>query len=345
MIEAMAMIFRQEAMFPFSLIALPKHIIFSALEAWVIRSHSTHESALPLLLKALNGCEGCGDKDGIAMSSLFLGLAYRTMGNFDLSLKTLLVPFTYFKQTGRYPVLLEGSCNSLANVNLQMHNYEEAFSLFQTGYETGLRIGDVFFPVLALNGMGKARMLQDKPEEAMEYFNKALEESKKIGNPMQIGDTLIELAAINYRSGNLILAEQLNKQALGIYDGKFPGAEITCRINLGEIYLKQSRWVEAIEVLNQALALADRINVKPKMYRVHLGLSKVYKAMNDPAQSLYHHEIFHELREIVQEEDNARKLSDAKLVFEAEQTKKENVVIKKRKSKAKTGNYGKLSMS
>jgi tetratricopeptide (TPR) repeat protein len=202
----------------------------------------THESAFPLLLKARNGCEQRGDRDGVAMSSLFLGLAYRTMGSFGLALKTLLEPFTYFKQTGRYPFLLEGSCNSLANVNLQLHNYEEAFSLFQTGYETGLKIGDVFFPALALNGMGKAKMLQDKPDEAMEYFNKALQEAQKVGNPMQIGDTLIELAALNFRRGNFAVAEQLNKQAIGIHDGIFPGAEITCRVNLGEIYLKQSRW-------------------------------------------------------------------------------------------------------
>ena len=47
----------------------------------------SHESALPLLLKARNGCEERGDKDGVAMIALFLGLAYRTMGNFDLALK------------------------------------------------------------------------------------------------------------------------------------------------------------------------------------------------------------------------------------------------------------------
>lgn len=273
------------------------------------------------------------------MSSLFLGLAYRTMGNFGLALKTLLEPFTYFKQTGRYPILLEGSCNSLANVNLQLHNYEEAFSLFQTCYETGLKIGDVFFPALSLNGMGKAKMLQDKPDEAMDYFNKALQEAQKVENPMQIGDTLIELAAFNFRRGNFALSEQLNIQAIGIYDGKFPGAEITCRVNLGEIYLTQSTWSEAIEVLNQGLALAEQIKVKPKMAQVHFLLSKVYKGMNDSAQSLYHYEIFHELREKVQEEDNARKMADAKLIFEAEQTKKENVIIKKQKKEIESKNH------
>lgn len=61
--------------------------------------------------------------------------------------------------------------------------------------------------------------------------------------------------------------------------------------------------------------------------------------MNDPVKSPYHHEIFHELREKVQEEDNARKLVDAKLIFKAEQTKKENVVIKKQKQEIESKNH------
>jgi tetratricopeptide (TPR) repeat protein len=300
--------------------------------------NDTHEVALPLLLEARNGCEKHGDRDGIAACSLFLGQVYRARGNLELALKTLQEPFTHFNQTGRYPILLAGNCHSLAELNLQLQNYEEAFSIFQTGYETSLKIGDAFFPVHALNGMGRARMLQDRLGEAEGFFNKAQEEARAIGNPMQLGDSLIELASFNVRTGNLALAEQLNQRALATHDGKFPGAEITCCINLGEIYLKQSRWSEAVEVLDKGLALAERIQSKPKMSQVHLLLSKVYRGMGDAAQSLSHHEAFHELREKVLEEDNARKLIDAKLIFEAEQTQKENVVIKRQKQEIEDKN-------
>ncbi|MDB5050397.1 MAG: hypothetical protein JWO30_3468 [Fibrobacteres bacterium] len=97
------------------------------------------------------------------MCSLIMGVSYRSLGNFDLALKTLLKPFAYFKRIGRYPIFLEGSCNSLANVNLELHNYQEAFSIFSIGYEKGFEIGDVFFPIRALIGMGKAKMQLAKP--------------------------------------------------------------------------------------------------------------------------------------------------------------------------------------
>ncbi len=299
-----------------------------------------HELALPLLLKARNSFEEIGDNDGIEMCSLIIGVTYRSLGNFELALRTLLKPFSYFKQTGHYPILLQGSCNSLANVNLALHSYREAFTIFRIGYETGVETGDVFFPVRALIGMGKAKMQLDKPAEAIEYFNRALDEAEKTNSPINIGDALLELAVFNFRSGHFSEAEQLNKQALAIHEQeKLTGAAVTCCVNLGEIYIKQSRWDEALEVLNKGLALAEQSKVKLKMYKVHLLLSKVYKGMNNPAQSLYHHEIFHQLWEEVELENNDRKLANAKLIFEAEQTLKENIIIKKQKQEIEDKNH------
>ncbi len=298
------------------------------------------ELALPLLSKARNSFEEIGDEDGVGMCSLIMGVAYRSLGNFDLALKTLLKPFAYFKQTGRYPIFLEGSCNSLANVHFELHNYEEAFAIFRIGYDTGVAISDVFFPIRALIGMGKTKMRLDRPDEALQYFNSALTEAEKTKSPINVGDALIELAIFNFSTGHLAEAEQLNKQALAICEQeKLTGAVVTCCVNLGEIYVKQARWGDALLVLNKGLALAEQSKVKPKMYQVHLLLSKVYKGMNELAQSLHHHEIYHELKEKVQEENNARKLIDAKLIFEAEQTMNENIIIKKQKQEIEEKNH------
>jgi tetratricopeptide (TPR) repeat protein len=134
-------------------------------------------------------------------------------------------------------------------------------------------------------------------------------------------------------TGNYSQAEAFNKRALVIREeNNYIGAAASNCINLGEIYMKQSKWEEAIEVLNKGLVLAEQVKIKPKIYQVHLLLSQIYKCKNDPARSLNHYEIFHELREKVQQEDNARKLIDAKLIFEAEQTKKENAIIKEQKA-------------
>jgi Fe2+ transport system protein B len=65
----------------------------------------------------------------------------------------------------------------------------------------------------------------------------------------------------------------------------------------------------------------------------------MYDQKNESVKSLHHFKIFHRLREQVEQEDSARKLADAKLIFEAEQTKKENIIIKKQKEEIQRKNF------
>ncbi|MEO5946593.1 MAG: hypothetical protein ABIP79_07220 [Chitinophagaceae bacterium] len=48
-------------------------------------------------------------------------------------------------------------------------------------------------------------------------------------------------------------------------------------------------------------------------------------------KSLFHYKQFHKIREQVELEDNDKKIKNAKLIFEAEQTQKENIIIIKQK--------------
>src|SRR5258708_5175975 len=193
-----------------------------------------YEQALPLLSKARKSFEEKEHIDGIEMCSLAIGATYRALANFDLALKTLIKPFEFFKRSGLYPIWFEGSCNSLANVNFELHNYEEAFSIFNTGYEASLKSGNYYFRIYALDGMGKVKMRQNKPGEAKEYFHKALEEAEKIKSPMHVSNTINELALFHFSTGNLEEAEQMNKQALAIREQhNLTGAVVTSCINLG----------------------------------------------------------------------------------------------------------------
>jgi hypothetical protein len=96
--------------------------------------------------------------------------------------------------------------------------------------------------------------------------------------------------------------------------------------------------LEARQLLERALAIAEELKFKPKMAQVHQQLSDLYERMRLPTKSLFHYKRFHALREEVEREDNARSLADAKAMFEAEQTRKENVVIKEQKAEIERKN-------
>src|SRR5205814_988881 len=135
---------------------------------------------------------------------------------------------------------------------------------------------------------------------------------------------LSELGNYYFTTSEFSEAERFNKQALTLREqNKFIAGAITSCIRLGEIYIKQTKEIEAVEILNQGLKLAEQINVKPKMYRIHLLLSEIYERKNELEKSFFHYKVYHNLRDQVEVEDNRRKIKNAQLVFEGEQTKKE----------------------
>jgi len=297
------------------------------------------EPALHLFAESRRQFEDLNDPDGKANCTLLTAATYRTFGNIDLALKMSWEAYSQLKQSANNPSALAACANNMANINFELHHYDEARSMFLVAYEESEKVEDFYFMIYALHGLGKVSMQQNKVAEAKEFFERALQLAEENHTQLGISNSITELANFYASENDLGEAEHLSKQALAIREeNHFTAGAITNCIKLGEIYIKQSKWEEALHILNKGLAMAEQIKVKPKIYQVHLLLSKIYKGKNNLAKSLYHYEIFHEMREQVQEEDNARKLADAKLIFEAEQTKKENIIIKRQKQEIEKKN-------
>jgi len=68
-------------------------------------------------------------------------------------------------------------------------------------------------------------------------------------------------------------------------------------------------------------------------------LSKIYENKGDYNNSLKHYKAFHQMRDEVMHEDAEKKIKNLQLIFEAEQTRKENVIIKAQKAEIEQKNF------
>jgi len=279
------------------------------------------------------------DAEGLGLSSMLIGAIYRTFGNFDLALKVLVEAFELLKASGRYPIFLAATANSMGGIDLETGRLAEALEMFNVAYEESTKADDFYFGVYGLQGLGRVYMLQGSDAEAAEMFHRALELSERHAHPLHTANSLTELATFNFRAGRLDEAESLSEQALAIREQHrlLAGAVTSC-LRLAEIHCARSQWPAARAVLERALAFAEELAVKPKLAQVHHQLSDLYERMRLPRQSLHHYKRFHELREEVEREDNARSLADARAIFEAEQTRKENVIIREQKAEIEQKN-------
>lgn len=297
------------------------------------------ESATAYSIEAQRLLDELGDKNGSALCSGILGGIYRTLGNVDLALKSLWEGYEQLNKSGVYQHNLMACSYNLGFIYLELKHYDEALPFFKNIFETAEKLNNNLWINNGLQGLAKVYLAQKKYPEAKEAQEKALTAAEKSNHPMFISTAYTDMANYYYEVGDYKESKELHKKALGIREEhKFINGAITNCIRLAEINIKQSNTDEAISLLEKGLKLAEQINVKPKIYQIQLLLSEIYQSKKEFEKSLFHHQKFHEIREQVELEDAAKKVKNLQLVFEAEQTKKENIIIKKQKAEIEAKN-------
>jgi tetratricopeptide (TPR) repeat protein len=298
-----------------------------------------YEEALRLFTEAQNQFNEQKDLNGAAICSVAMGNIYRTFGNVDLALKSAWAGHDQLEKAVLFQHFLLACNINMGGIYFEMMQYDEAIARFKRVIETAEPTKKYYWLCYALHGLGKIYLTQKKYPEARECFEKAMEDAEHFNHPLAICNSLSEMGNYFFTTGEFSKAEEFFKKSLALREqNKFIGGAITSCIRLGETYIQESKPEEAVAVLEKGLSLAEQVKLKPKMYPIHLLLSQIYERGNNPEKSLFHYKLFHNLREQVETEDNARKLKNAQLVFSAEQTKKENSIIKKQKEEIEKKN-------
>lgn len=121
---------------------------------------------------------------------------------------------------------------------------------------------------------------ENKPEEAIKNFEKALDLFKQIDSRPEIADNTNNLAVIYKHTGNSIKSIHYNNSALSIYE-EINNAEGVANVlnNLSAIYREQGEIDEAIIFTNKALKINRQTNNKlgeAKSLNALAGLTKTF---------------------------------------------------------------------
>ena len=291
------------------------------------------ESALLRVNEVKKEFADLNELDAVAVCSSVLSAIFRTLGDVNLALKESWEGYQQLKKSGEFSHNMMACGYLLGSIYVEMKNYADAVPVYTTILETAERADAVIWQINVNHGFGKIYLALKKYPEAQAYLEQAKRIAEKTQAPLLISISLTDLAVYYSETGDYKAAEELHKQSITIREQHaFVGGAITNCIKLGEIYIQQSRFDDAIDILNKGLQLGEQINVKLKNYQVHELLSEVYQAKNDFEKSLYHYKLFHKLRGEVEVEDNEKKIKNMHMMFEAEQTFKENIIIKKQKA-------------
>ncbi len=279
------------------------------------------------------------DDDGMAACDIYSGFVYRSIGEIDVALKFGLEGIEQLTTSGKYKVLLTIGYYWVGGVFAETGHYDDALRLFNKGLKIDHAQVQEALRARFTNGIAGVYMKQKKYNLALENYQRALEITSEL-EPTLKGRGLTDLGDYYYIMGDYNRAIQYNEEALDFRrEMNIVNGSITNLINLGEILTRQGKFTEAITRLNEALNLSETIRVKSKMFQVHKLLSDIYLSIGNLQESMAHYKAFHEIREDVNHEDTERKVKNQQRLFEAEQTRKENAIIKAQKAEIEHKNH------
>lgn len=298
-----------------------------------------YDHALTLFNDAQKLFEDRGNNDEAMLCVSMCAAIYRTFGDVDLALNGLWESYEQLTKTGLFAHNIMACSFQLASIYAEGMHYDEALPLFEKTLTSAKKLGNQIFVVNSLQGLGKLYLMLGKYNEAKEQIENGLAEAEHIASPMFIANLLTELANYYFETGDYDNSANFHTKALFLrQQHNAVGGSITNLIQLAAIYAKQNKEEDVEAALLKGLELAKQINTKPKIYKLHRLLADFYERQNELKKSLYHFRLFYEIREQVNVEDTGKRIKHLKMVFEAEQTKKENAIIKQQKTEIEKKN-------
>jgi tetratricopeptide (TPR) repeat protein len=183
----------------------------------VYRSSGEMRKALDKYNESLAGLRLTGDRYGVATILNNIGSAYLPLGETQKALEKYNEALPIRRETGDRP----GEANTLSNIGLvywtsgetrkALGKFNEALPISQ---ETGARSIEGFilhFIGMAYNSLGEA-------QKALDKYNEALLIRRATGERREEADTLLRIAQVEKKRGNLIQARQSLEQAISIVE-------------------------------------------------------------------------------------------------------------------------------
>jgi len=309
------------------------------IDAWTDFMFERYDSALGKVVESKKLFDDLNEPGGSAVSIAVMAGIYWAYGNMNLTLKLGMQAQRMLVPLGLYEHFHTATNYVLGFISFESGSDADAFRYFESALQQAEELQDMFWTCYSLHGLGKLYLRQGNSEEAFRYFERAYRSAERNGNVLAICNSLSELGNYHFQTGNYEESERFHKQALEMrLQNNFIGGAITSYMRLGEILIKDSKHEEALDVISKGLTLAEQIKLKPKICQAHFFLSQIHECKKEDAIALEHYRKFHEIREQVDNEENARRLKNVQVVFEAEQAQKDNIIIRQQKAEIERKN-------
>ena len=246
-----------------------------------------------------------------------LGLAYLSLGEYELALKRLQNAAwwaVYSERRDYSGDVQEVIGNNLALVYKTLARYDKALPYYQRNLEAMRQAGDRAGVALALNNLGALHQANGKHEEALARFKQALEVMREVKDRRGEGAALNNMGDVYISLGREKDAIEYFNQALDIRRQiEDRSGEADTLSNLGSAHLSLKNYEQAVGFYEQALVIKrfarDRLGEATTLHNLML----THGVTGSPALAIFYGKqavnIYQALRDHVERLDEASERS------------------------------------
>ena len=285
------------------------------------------DSAMLYYHTALSIYKEDGDKKGMGEIAGNLGHAAYYMGRYDEALEYYFEALTSFEELG----FEEGIPNqhaSLANTYMVQEKYPEAIyhdSIALIGFAAQ---GDSVAYAMVLGNLANIYTELEELEKATDYYKESADIYGRANQLFGMGRNLSNLSGLYFDQGLFLPALETALKGLKICrDNNFDMGVQYCLANIGLSYLqsyvykdssrddlvlipgdKKELLGQALNHLEQAVKLTDKLESPINFDKTHLALSQAYKYNGQLEKALQHHELFASIKDSLASVERAERI-------------------------------------
>jgi diguanylate cyclase (GGDEF)-like protein len=310
-------------------LAIARSLLITGICRWRIAEYKKSSIELLEALRLFNLIREVTQRDdhesalvGLADTMNALGNVFLSLGDYPKSLEYYHDALRIREQTGD----VQGQASALNNIGLIHFKLGDSSKALQL-YDESLKLRASANPEMrsvTFGNIGEVHRHLGNYEMALHFYRQSLEASATAGRPTRNAAALNNIGAIYSLMGNYDQSLAFIQESLTIEEiaGNKYG-QVEALLELAEVYRRVQSSEKVFGTLHEALSLAESIGAKALVSSAHRALSVAYKQNHDFERALFHHEAFHEAKEVILGEEQNKILRSLQVVQETEQARRE----------------------
>ncbi|MCD6065354.1 MAG: yrrB 5 [Bacteroidetes bacterium] len=293
---------------------------------------------LSIAQEALKVAKKTNKKPVIARVWISVGNAYLLMGKYkeavDACSEVLKIPADSIR-----PYDAVNTYNMLGSVSLRLNKQDEAIEYFKTGIAKANELpkNKVDAKIIGLlarfnSNIGVVYAGRGDFRTAVDYFEKTTEYFRLAGDSITYAASLSNTGAAYFylNEYDKALKNYFASRAISL---RFNDKENITRVdeNIGSAYIKQGKFAQAQEYLNEGLAIATEMKNKDLERMMYKSFYDLYVAKKDPASALSYYLKYDATNDSLLNESNMKQMNELNTKFETEKKEKEIELLNKEK--------------